>query len=341
MTVYSIGDQARAFAMRSASHRIKTTVDTLTSELSSGEVADVAVRLKGNTQGLSNIEARLSMMSQMKDNAAEAASMLQGMQDAMGALQKGNSALGAALLAFAPTDTPHSLAVRAGEAAHAFQAAASHLNTAVGGRFLFAGTHSDTAPLIPADQILKELEDHIVGLTLTSAQDVATEVARWFDAAPGGGFGFADTAYRGSIDEQQRIPVGEGTSISLKTTALSPALRDELKALAMGALLDRGVLSGNHSERVALAQKAGEAMINNSGPLVAEMARVGIDQQMVERAQGETSAATAALTISRNQIQLADPYQTAAALSEAESQLEMLYTVTARLSRLKLVDFLS
>lgn len=338
MTVYSIGDQARAFAMRSAAHRIKTTVDTLTSELSSGEVADVAVRLGGNTQGLSDIEARLAMMSQVKDNAAEAAFMLQGMQDAMGAIQSGNAALGSELLAFSPTDTPQSLAVRAGEATHAFEAAVSHLNTAAGGRFLFAGTHSDTAPLIPAAQIMDALEAAVGGLT--SAGDVATAVAAWFDAATGGG-GFVDIAYNGSIGEQQRIPVGERTSISLETTAISPALRDELKALAMAALVDRGVLPGDHAERVALLQKAGQAMIDNAAPLVAEMARVGIDQQTVERAQSETSAATAALTISRNQIRQADPYQTAAALSEAESQLEMLYEVTARLSRLKLVDFLS
>ena len=39
MTVQSIGDQARAFAMQSASSRIKTTLATLTAELSSGEVA--------------------------------------------------------------------------------------------------------------------------------------------------------------------------------------------------------------------------------------------------------------------------------------------------------------
>ena len=70
------------------------------------------------------------------------------------------------------------------------------------------------------------------------------------------------------------------------------------------------------------------------------MARIGLNQQLVERAQSETSAVEATLTSARNQIRQADPYQTAAAITEAQSQLQTLYAVTARLSKLRLVDFL-
>lgn len=338
MSVYSIGDQARAFAMRAASHRIKTTVDTLTSELSSGQVADVAARLRGNTQGLSNIETRLKMLSQLQDNAAEAAFILQAKQDAMGAIQTRNAKLGGELVAFASSTPPYSLAARAGEAAQAFEAAVSHLNTAAGGRFLFAGTNSDAPPLIPASEILDMLEAHVGGLTV--AADVVDAVIGWFDAPAGMG-GFLDNAYRGSIGEEQRISVGEGVGVTLAVTAITPALRDELKALALAALVDRNIPYGDAGAQAKLLQSAGEALVNNNAILIGEIARAGIQQQTVERAQSEGSAATAALTISRNEIRQADPYQTAAALSEAESQLEMLYTVTARLSRLKLVDFLS
>ena len=68
MTVQSIGDQARAFAMQAASSRIKTTMATLTAELSSGEVADLGSRLQGNTQALAGIESRLSMLAQFGRN---------------------------------------------------------------------------------------------------------------------------------------------------------------------------------------------------------------------------------------------------------------------------------
>ena len=66
MTVQSIGDQARAFAMQAASNRIKTTLATLTDELSSGEVADLGARLQGNTQDLAKT---ISQMMQNQETA--------------------------------------------------------------------------------------------------------------------------------------------------------------------------------------------------------------------------------------------------------------------------------
>ena len=41
MSVHSIGDQARAFALQAASYRLKTTLATLTDEMATGEVADL------------------------------------------------------------------------------------------------------------------------------------------------------------------------------------------------------------------------------------------------------------------------------------------------------------
>ena len=46
------------------------------------------------------------------------------------------------------------------------------------------------------------------------------------------------------------------------------------------------------------------------------------------------------LQVSRNDIRSADPYQTATALTEVQTQIETLFAVTARLSRLNLVDYL-
>jgi flagellar hook-associated protein 3 FlgL len=70
------------------------------------------------------------------------------------------------------------------------------------------------------------------------------------------------------------------------------------------------------------------------------MGRIGLHQQTVERAATANSSALATLELSRNDIRRADPYETAAALTEVQSQLESLYAVTARLSNLNLVDYL-
>nr|WP_281390425.1 flagellin [Paracoccus amoyensis] len=81
-------------------------------------------------------------------------------------------------------------------------------------------------------------------------------------------------------------------------------------------------------------------MLDGSASLASEMAQVGYTQQLIEYAQTEGSAATATLEIVRNEIRQADPYATSTAITEAETHLDALYAVTARLSKLRLVDYL-
>lgn len=336
MTVQSIGDQARAFAMQAASNRIKTTLATLTDELSSGEVADLGARLQGNTQDLAGIEARLAMLTQFKSNSAEAAAHTQGMQDALTSVQSINEDIGRGLYLEPEATTDGLIAARSAEAASALQSVIGQLNGTVGQRFLFSGAYSDTQPLASADTILTALTAQVAGLT--TAGDVSQAVSDWFDAAPGMG-GFADTAYRGGPGGQS-TPIGEDTTITLTTTALSPAIRDNLKGLATAAMLDRGALAGNGAEGRKLLQTAGKALMQNTPPLIAEMSRLGYTQQVIATAQTEGNAAYATLQTARNTLREADPLATAAAISDAETKLQTLYSVIGRLSQLKLVDYL-
>lgn len=336
MTVQSIGDQARAFAMQAASNRIKTTLATLTAELSSGEVADLGARLGGNTQNLAGIEARLAMLAQFKNNAAEAAAHTKGMQDALTAVHSATEDMGQGLF-IEPTATTDDLMVaRSAEAASTLQTVIGRLNGSVGERFLFSGTESDTTPLASADEILSELAGLVSGLT--TAEDVAEAVTDWFDAPAGAG-GFVDFAYRGGAGGQL-TPIGEDTSIALTTTALSPSIRDSLKGLATAALIDRGTLASDPQEAQELLRTAGKALLDNSPALVAEMSRVGYAQQVIATVQTEGEAATATLQTARNALREADPFATSAAINEAETKLQTLYTVVGRLSQLKLADYI-
>lgn len=334
MTVQSIGDQARAFAMQSASSRIKTTLATLTAELSSGEVADLGARLGGNTQNLAGIEARLAMLTQFKSNATEAAAYAQGMQDALTAIRSATEDLGQGLYIETAATTDGLIAARSAEAASVLQTVIGQLNGSVGQRFLFSGMASDTPPLASAEAILSELTALVSGLT--TAEDVAQAVSDWFDAPSGG---FADAAYQGGTGGQP-MPIGEDQTIALTTTALSPAIRDSLKGLATAALIDRGVLASDSREGQELLQAAGKALLDNSTALVAEMSRIGYAQEVIASAQTEGDAATATLQTARNTLREADPYATSTAITEAETKLQTLYSVIGRLSQLNLVDYI-
>lgn len=336
MTVQSIGDQARAFAMQSASSRIKTTLATLTAELSSGEVSDLGARLGGNTRTLTGIEARLAMLAQFETNAAEAAAHTKGMQDALTAVHSTAEKLGQGLY-IDPAPTTNGLMVaRSAEAALTLQSVIGQLNGSVGQRFLFSGTNTETPPLASAEAILSDLTTAVAALT--TANDVAQAVSDWFDAPPGAG-GFVDVAYRGSADPQL-APIAEDTTIALTTTALAPSIRDTLKGLATAALIDRGVLSADPQEGRELLRASGKAVMDNSPALIAEMSRVGYAQQVIASAQTEGKAATATLQVARISLREADPFATSTAISDAETKLQTLYSVIGRLSQLKLADYI-
>lgn len=337
MTVHSIGDQARAFALQAASNRIKTTLSVLTSELASGEVADLGARLQGNTQGIAEISSRLAMLSQFRQNATEAAAQARGVTDVLDSIRHLTGEVSLNLFVEPAGESETLIAVRSTEAAGAFETVVNRLNGAVGQRYLFAGTQSDVPPLASSAEMLTHLQ--AVTLGMTTASDIATAVSAWFDAAPGGG-GFLDLAYGGSIARGQTLAVGEDTKIILATTAATPAIREQLKGLATAALVSRGALSGQLQEQRELLQQGGKLLLDGSASLASEMAQVGYTQQLIEYAQTEGSAATATLEIMRNEFRQADPYATSTAITEAETHLDALYAVTARLSKLRLVDYL-
>lgn len=81
-------------------------------------------------------------------------------------------------------------------------------------------------------------------------------------------------------------------------------------------------------------------MIAADTAILTEMGSIGLKQEVVERARVTNAAAISTFEIARTDIRGADAFETAAALTEVEGQLEALYAVTARLSRLSLVDYL-
>ncbi|WP_405403428.1 hypothetical protein [Paracoccus sp. Ld10] len=336
MTLNSIGDQARAYALQVASNRIKTTLSTLTQEVASGQVADIGQRVGGNTRALNEIESRIQIAGQLRENGKDAGVRLQAVQDMFGAIRLSTTDLGLALA----TDSFYSQAMkdaRSTEIGNAFESVIQQLNGTNSNRFLMSGEASDVVPLSDAATILDSLQAIVA--PMTTAADIAQAISDWFDSPVGGG-GFLDTAYHGTLGQPQRITVGEGVAVEMQTTGASGPVRDLLKGLATAAILNRGVLAGDADETKALLVTAGTLMMAGDSAVLGEMGRVGLAQQTVERAQVTGTTTLNTLERARTDIRSADPFETAAALTEVQSQLESLYAVQARLANLKLVDFL-
>ncbi|PWE33443.1 hypothetical protein DDZ14_04395 [Maritimibacter sp. 55A14] len=170
----------------------------------------------------------------------------------------------------------------------------------------------------------------------TTAADAAAIVEAYF-TAPSGGF---EAAYLGDPASLDPVLLGEGESVDPGPTALAPELRAALSGLAMGALLDGDLPGLAGSERGALARRGGEALFGAAAGLVTLRAQTGVAEERIERTGAENAAQRTALETARSGITDADPFTTATELESVTAQLEILFSLTARVSQLSLSSFL-
>ena len=333
MTLSSIGDLARSFTLRNQTTQLKAELEQRSQEVTTGRIGDIGRAVRGDFSALTALDATLARLDAFKSVTTEAALSTQAMQSALATVSDMSGKLGSALFSVTGPGNPTSVDAVAKDALAQFQSAVATFNARVGDRSLFAGTETRSPALAPADVIL----DAVVAAaaSATTAQGVAAAVDGWF-ADPAG---YATVAYTGG-PALSPLTVAEGEAVPLDATAADAGVRDTLKGLVMAAMLDRGSLAGKPAQRAELAKAAGAVLLEAADARGALAARIGTAQERTANAATRNMAEATALQIARIGMVSADPYEAATALTEAESQLDTLYAVTARLSRLSLANYL-
>jgi len=337
MNFTSIGDLAMGLQMRQQNHQLKDHLTRLSTEVISGVKQDVGAAVSGDFVALSGIERGLRTLEAYKLSTDEAALFTGTLQTALTEVAGAGAGLGASLLSAAPSASAVQVDTLAQTARQQFGAMVSALNLRVADRYALSGSATDTPPLAPAETILSALQGAVAGAV--SVDDIADAVTGWFDAPAGGG-GFLDVAYRGSADSLAPFLLGEGEVTDPAPTAADPRLRAAMAGVALAALLDTGLRAGDTAGRGLIAERAGTLILNAEPGLTAMRAGIGVSEARIEEAATRNTAEASALKIARNTLIGADPYESAADLEAVQSQLETLYTLTARVAQLSLADFL-
>lgn len=330
-----LGDLANTFQLSRQISGLKAEIQRRSTELSTGTVADPGSALRGDYRGLAAIERRLSLAGPERLALSEAQGFAGAAQASLQTLHARAQDTISVLLGIPLAPTAPTLDRAGGTAREALEDAVAALNQRHAGRALFAGDAVDGPALAPASAMLDSLR--AATATETTADGVVAAVDAWFDT-PGGGF--ETTSYIGSPEPLAPFRLGEDGTVGASTVAADPVLRTTLKALALGALLDGPTLGSDVVEREALGRRAAEALIAATTPLVDLQARQGIAEERIAAASSRLSAESAALELARNDLLGADPFEAATRLETAQTQLETLFALTARVSRLSLTDFL-
>jgi len=335
MTSISIGDLAQGYVLRRQNADLKEQMGLLVRELSSGRTADVSRHLSGSYAFLADVERNLGMLETYAAAASEAALFPNGMQDALEVFQAFATNLGSSALSSVASALPEAVANTSHQAAGDFTRMISALNTGVAGRSLFSGVATDTSPLATGPEILNALRTAVTGET--TAAGVQAVLDDWFDT-PGGGF---DTmAYKGASQSLSPFSVARGEAVDLDLRADNGAVRALLKHAATAALAADSSLGLDVGTQAELLTSAGEGLAFGQAGLTEIRADLGYAQSRIEDSETRISSERIGYQIAQADLLAVDPFETATELENVQFQLESLYAVTVRMSRLSLVDFL-
>lgn len=335
MPLYSIGDLASSFMLRRQNVQLNTALARLTQEMASGVAADIPRHLQGNYSYLGDLERNLRVNDGFATAAREAAVFTGAMQTALDRVQSVTTALSADLILSGNTNLPEAMQTVSHAAHGELGALLSTLNTNVAGRALFSGVATDTLSFASAGTFIDELKTAMAGEVTLSG--ILSAVDSWFDT-PGGGF--ETNGYLGSGSALAPFLVGEGESVDLDLRGDSQAIRDVLKNTAIAALAADADLAYPGYLQAELLVAAGENLMTSQGHLSQIRADLGYAEARVEESRTRLSAEHTSLEMARGELLGVDLYETATRLENVQFQLESLYTATARLSQLSLVEYL-
>lgn len=328
------GDMARHRALQRQASGLKQKITSHSTALTTGIVSDKTRHLGGNFTLLAGVTKSLDLAAARQRIARDVQLFLEVQQlavdDILTRVQHGFHTL----KTLDHNDYATSLTLAANTMMAGLDQVVGRLNTSFAGRSVMAGIASDAAAVAPTDVLLDTLVASLPAST--SAQAIHAHVAQWF--APGGGFD--STGYTGGPAPTARLDLGAGQSISVEVTAQDPALRSTLAAFATGALVSRGVFEHDPVAQRALLALAADDLARSDTELISLAARIGAQEEQVAEAGSRAAAEHAAMRIARNELIEADPYESATLLEHAMSQLDMIYNLTARLSRLSLSEYL-
>lgn len=333
MSMFSVGDLAQSFLTRHHSARLQSIVVSNSNELASSRVGDVSKNLNGDHSLLVATSRAKEMTVGYQAAAKEAANKADALQQVISSLNESSQKMMGQLLATPLSSESNKLDILSGEANTRLEDSLSLLNTSVGGRSLLSGTYPGNAAVKDTSLLLGSIRADISGMS--DPDTVIQTVKAWFDAPSG----YAATTYNGG-PEQNRISVSAVDRIWAGPTANDQAFRSILASFAIASLVNDSRLDMSNEVRASLAQKAGEVMATAQGEVISLGARIGITEQQIQVAQARNSDALFDYEKIQAQLVGNDPERNVVELQAAQTNLETLYTITARLSQLSLAKLL-
>lgn len=329
MGMTTIGDLAQHFATRRQNTDIKSRMNTLSEELSSGKVRDVTRHLSGDTARIASADNDLRRIASFQMANTETAHHLAAVQTVLAEVETMRGDLSSSAMMITESSSPDDVESVSSSAKQTLNSLIQSLNTRFAGRSLFAGSATNVPALSDADTIISA----VAGVAQMSSDPIAA-IDAWFDDPAG----FLAIGYMGDTGDFQTRRLGTDRAISNPARADNDAIRATVKAVVTAAIASEIGLSPD--DQIAMMTAASEQLFAASDGIARLQGEVGLAEQTVEDQSARLTAQKAAITLMQSSLTDADPFETATNLQQVQLQLETHYTLTARLAGLSFTGYM-
>lgn len=319
-------------------------------ELSSGRWADVGLKL-GNRTGTSvELRQELTRIETIIDTNGLVASRLDTMQAALSNVQGiAEDFLGVLI---AVRENPQAAKVAAPQAELNLKSLVGSLNTNLNGQYLFAGIDTDVAPMqdyagppaSPAKVAMDGAFAGFFGFPQTDAVQVGAITPAQMTAFLDGPFAarFADpawgTTWSSASNDNLTSRISTNEVIATSANANEQPFRD--LAMAYTMLVDLGGEALPPETYKVVVERAIGLVGGAMQDVTTVQARLGVAQNRVSDASERMSIQKDILTSQITGLENVDPFETATRVNALMSQVEVSYSLTARIREMSLLRYL-
>ena len=322
--------------LNKATNELKARMQDVSEEAVTGVLADIPKSIGGRIGEANLIKKALGDIESRTTQYGLVSSRIEAMGAALGNIRNTLDDIGARSLVMFDSPDPTTIGTIATESEIALGSVFSMLNTSHGTRALFGGDLTDQVPLEDVQTLLTDIRAIVASSTDPVALDAALDT--YFDDPAGG---FQTNMYKGGANTASAVTLANGTRIDYSVKADDKALRDTIRGLAVLAAAESAIMPAGGDDFETFMKAEISNIENGRVGILDSEARLGVSLQALDRAMENDASERQILTAVYQTMVGRDQYEAAAELKQIETQLEASYVLTARLSNLKLVNFIS
>ncbi|HUB48817.1 MAG TPA: flagellin [Acetobacteraceae bacterium] len=338
---------------------MQSQMNQLVGEVSSGEVANPAQSMGNDATLLYQLEMQSNEQTTLQTSTTNAGQQLDTIQTALSSIATATqSIVSQAQETASEANSSQGYSVLASEASSAMTQIIDQLNTSYDGTAVFAGDGGSTPPMTAADAsngplatinaVLSNAVAANGGNPLTSADvtnlltgpDGLSSVFSNTNSNPA--LNYNGSFYNGSTDgNPTSVLIGTGETVQYNASANQPAMSDLLQGLSMLVMLGAPSSQLDPTAQSALLSAANTQLSTAQQEMTNLQGSLGATQsQLTAVATAQQTAATNTQSQILNYTQ-ANTYSDATSLDNLQTQLQASYELTAQISQLSLVHYMS